>query len=323
VPSILGRRGVRWAIHLGLAVLGAIGIAYLVRHAGPRDLARTLREAGPWFPLAFAIEGARIAADAWRTRLLYARGGRRVAWTRLLPIQLASYPINLLVPAGGAASEAFKAATLAEEVGGPLGAATATTNQALALFGGFVVSIPCAIVALSTWGPTSPIAIAIAAQAGTAVALGVFIQFASRRRFVEGVVGRVNEQAGAALQSYRAAVGSLGFLPADALGAAVLGKSLQIAGLVVLSWAAGALPDLRSALLVGGVHLVGGAAGDVVPAQIGATDAAFTLAAGSLGVDASHALAIPLLMHAVQLGWAALGAVAPLRAGPRLEPKPE
>ncbi len=303
---------VRWAIHLALAALGLAGIGLLVRHAGIPALVSTLREAGPLLPVALALEGGRVAADTWRTSLLYARAGVHVPFRRLFSLQLSSYPLNLLIPAGGAASEAFKAAALSEEVGGALGAAVATTNQALVLFGGFIVSIPCTAVALSVWGPRSGFTIAIATQALTALGLGAFIQLASRRRLVGELVRRVSGRAGDAMGSYRDAVVVLTSLPLDALGAAALGKALQLGVLGVLAWAAGAAPRLRDTLLVGGVHLLGAAAGDMVPGQIGATDATFAIAAEPLGIDLAHALAIPLMMHAVQLTWAVVGASMPI-----------
>ena len=226
---------VRWAIHLALAALGLAGIGLLVRHAGIPALVSTLREAGPLLPVALALEGGRVAADTWRTSLLYARAGVHVPFRRLFSLQLSSYPLNLLIPAGGAASEAFKAAALSEEVGGALGAAVATTNQALVLFGGFIVSIPCTAVALSVWGPRSGFTIAIATQALTALGLGAFIQLASRRRLVGELVRRVSGRAGDAMGSYRDAVVVLTSLPLDALGAAALGKALQLGVLGVLA----------------------------------------------------------------------------------------
>lgn len=162
----------------------------------------------------------------------------------------------------------------------------------------------------------------IATQALTAIALGAFIQFASRRRLVGALVGRVSGRAGHAMESYRDAVDSLTALPLDALAAATLGKAVQLGVLGLLAWAAGAAPRVRDTLLVGGVHLLGAAAGDMVPGQIGATDATFAIAADPLGIDLAHALAIPLMTHAVQLTWAVVGACMPLSARSPGEPVP-
>lgn len=54
------------------------------------------------------------------------------------------------------------------------------------------------------------------------------------------------------------------------------------------------------------------AAGDVIPGQVGATDAEFYIAAQSLGISAEGAIAISISMHAVQLTWCAIGAWLPL-----------
>jgi hypothetical protein len=54
----------------------------------------------------------------------------------------------------------------------------------------------------------------------------------------------------------------------------------------------------------------------MVPAQIGALDASFALAAGPLRIDVARALTIPIAMHAVQLTWALIGALMPGHARP-------
>jgi hypothetical protein len=305
-------KGVRWLVHGVLAALGLGTLLYLVLHVGPARLWGTLRALAPLLPAVFALEGGRVMADAWRTRLLYAHGGYAIAFGRVLSVQLASYPINLLVPAGGAAAEAFKATVLAADARPSLAAAVATSNQAIALLGGFVISIPCVLAALRVWG-LSGFTIAIAIQAATAVGLALFIQTATRQRLVGVLAGRVSEKAGAALGSYREAVVGLPFLALAPLGAAVVNRVILLAELGLLAAGAGAAIGLEPALLALGVQLVGGAAGDVVPGQIGATDASFALAAEPLGIELASAVSIPIAMHALQLTWALIGALVPIR----------
>ena len=63
-------------------------------------------------------------------------------------------------------------------------------------------------------------------------------------------------------------------------------------------------------LLIFGPHLVGLAAGDLVPGQIGALDGAFAFASSALGITRAAALSIPVVLHVVQLAWGAIGVVA-------------
>ncbi len=269
-------------------------------------------ECGPILPVVLGLEIARTMVDAWRTRLLYARSGQYVRWSRVIPVQVASYPLTLLVPAGGAASEAFKASVLAEDTGGAVAAAAATTNQALQLFSVALMSIPCSVVAFYVWG-FHGFTIAIVLQAATAVLFGGFVQLATRHPLLTAIVSRFSKRAGAALGAHRDAVAGMSFVPPKPLFAAFAGRVLQLAQYGLLVYFAGAPFGLQSALLAQGVQFVGGAAGDLVPAQIGAMDAAFALAAVPLGIDPARALSIAMGMHVVQLSWALVGIVMPLR----------
>lgn len=311
------KRRLQWILHVTLAVLGIVAVTLLIRHVGARRLGAAMVQCGPVLPIVFALEGLRTLADAWRTRLLYVRGGISVPWRRVLPVQMASYPLTLLMPAGGAASEAYKAATLAGDTGGPLAAAAATTNQALQLFAVFIVSIPCALVAFGVWG-ASGFTIAIVLQAITAVGFAVAIQVATRHRALGAIASRLSTKAGEAMDAHRTAVASMSFVPLRPLGAALVSRAAQFLQYGLLVYSAGAPFGARSAFLALGVQLVGGAAGDIVPAQIGALDASFALAAKPLGIDPAGALSIAMAMHVVQLTWALIGILMPTpkRHGP-------
>jgi hypothetical protein len=57
-----------------------------------------------------------------------------------------------------------------------------------------------------------------------------------------------------------------------------------------------------------GVVLTGSALGDMVPAQLGASDALLTATGGPLGLSPATALALTLALHGTQVGAALLGA---------------
>lgn len=285
-------------------------VTLLVRHVGVERLGQAMADCGPVLPFVLLLEAARTCADAWRTQLLYGRGGVRVPFRRVLPVQIASYPLSLLVPAGGAASEAYKAGVLAEDTGGPVAAAAATTNQALQLYAVFIVSIPCGLAAFRAWG-FHGFTIAILVQALTAIGLATAIQIATRHRAIGALVSKVSSKAGEHVSAHRDAVAEMSFIPFAPLGAALLSRLAWCAQYGLLIVAAGGPPRFESALLASGVQLVGGAAGDLVPAQIGATDGAFALAATPLGLAPASALSIAMAMHVVQLVWAVVGIVMP------------
>lgn len=300
----------RRLLQLVFGVLGAAAISALVYRAGPAHVLESMRTIGPWLPVVFLLEGVRLSADAFRTWLLYRIGNREVPFMRVWAAQIASCPAASLLPAGGAASEAMKAASMSPWVGAPIAAATATVNQALALIATAIASIPCVAAAYLTsrWrGFTTPIAI----QALTAIGLGLIIQLTTRNASVGRLVARFSARAGEAIEGYRNAVVSLGFLPIAPIGAGVVARAVQAVELGILLRAVGGALGIRSALLTLGVHMVGGAAGDLVPGQLGVTDGSFALAADSLGIALAGALSIPLAVRGMQLVWAMVGVFIP------------
>jgi hypothetical protein len=58
--------------------------------------------------------------------------------------------------------------------------------------------------------------------------------------------------------------------------------------------------------------VAGGAAGDFIPGQLGATDGAFALAAPTLHVSVADAIAVAIVAHFLQLAGAAIYATTPL-----------
>jgi len=322
--SFFQRPVVRIGIHLAFAGLGVLAVVLLVRHVGAKRLAETIADMAPFIAVAFALEGLRICSDTLRMRLLYSQGGHVIRYFTLLRVQLAAYPVNLLVPAGGAASEAYKVAVLKDVVGVPLATAVATITQSLVLIAGAIISIPCIFAAVAVWG-FHGLTVAVIVQAGVSLALGGAILGGARYRgvgrFIARVVRRFSKRGALAIEKAQEVVVSSPPVPLRALGAAVLSRVFQGVQLAVLALGAGAAMGIVPAFLALAVQLVGGAAGDLLPAQIGATDGAFAIAAEPLGIDLPHALSIAIAMHVVQLSWALLGFLGRLIA-PKHESQP-
>jgi len=300
---VAGRRR-RW-LHGLLFVVGVGGVVVLVIHIGPATLAEAVGGLAPWLPWVVLLEALRIGADALTTRLLY---GKPVPTEALLRAQLLAYPAALLVPAGRAAAEVIKAGLMQRYVGTELAGAAAVKNPALALIGGFAISIPCTLAAFSRWG-ASPFSWAIALQALTALALAAVILLAARRPEISRGVKLVSSELGATADRIQATVREMEAVPRGPLMSAIANRVLLALQVMVLSRAAG-MEDAAMGLIAVGVYLVGAAVGDVVPGKIGATDGSFAVAAHALGVPLGSAVAVALALHAVQLGWALVGALA-------------
>lgn len=317
LPTPPRRRAWQWVLHALLAVGGAVALVVLVRHAGVDRLKEAVAAAAPVMPFVILLEGVRIGTESWGTNLLYGPAAKRLPLGVLLHAHLASYAPNLVLPAGRLASEALRASWLAPWVGGATAAAAASAKQSISLMSTFLLSLPIIPVAFAEWG-ASGMAIAILVQALTAIGLGLVVQVASRRPELARWAGRFSPRAGNALAAFHTAVHAHPMFPLGPIGVAYLGRLLQLGQMALLAWGVGAGLGLRPTLLVTGVQLVGTAAGDLVPAQVGATDGAFVLAAEALRIPLAAALTIPLLVHAVQIGWAAVALVA-LVVRPRAE----
>lgn len=308
-------RRARIAAHVALAVLGVGGTVWLIHHVGLARLSVAVRRGAPWFGVVVGIEGLRVLLDALATHLLIvgaAREGepRSAPAGVLLRSQLAAYPVVLLFPAGRAAGEALKATMLGPYVGLGRAGAAAIWSQALTLACGFAISLPSFAVAALRLGLTHALTIAIGIQALTALGLGAVIALAARAHNVTKALHRVSSRLGIAAGLAQESVRAVGWPVAPF--SVMLGNRLLLAvQLVVLTLGLG-LGDGGRGLLVLGAHLVGAAAGDLVPGQIGATEGSLALWADSIGVAVESAIAVALLFHASQLAWTLMGALATL-----------
>lgn len=295
---------------IALAVAGVAGVLWLSVHIGIAELKRAASSLAPWLPLMVALEALRIGADAAVTRLLYGEHGVRVPVGALLKAHLMAYPAVLLLPAGRAVGEGIKAALLRRFVPITHVAAAAVVAPALALGAVFIVSLPVLAAAAAHWGGAS-FTWAIALQAATAIAAALGLSFVARRPALGRLVERMSSRLGATTERVQSRVRDIGWIPRAPLAAAVANRALLAAQVFVLAAATGVRGDVLRMAAVG-VHLVGLAVGDAVPGQLGATDASFGLAGEALGVSLASAVAVALTLHAVQLLWALIGALAAL-----------
>lgn len=305
------RRRVARAL-LGLA--GFAGLALLVSHVGPARVFRALRHALVWLPAFLAVEGARLATEVETTRGLYARLGEPPPRRAVMRAQILAYWVYVLSPMGRAAAELTKATILSSRVSSDRAAAVAAVAQGAALLGTTTVSVLCAIAA--TLRPDAwPLATAVWLQTGAVAVVGGLFLWGIRRPVVGRGMERVLERIGLA-EERRVGFGPcLRRFPAipwrATLGyAAARGLEVLLFGLLLRALGVGAGP--LEALRAMGAGLLGAAAVDLVPADVGLTEGAFALFHDAIGVDLAVGVSVGLLFHATQLIWIAISASAAL-----------
>ena len=305
-------------------LVGLAGAALVVHFTGSALIWSAILGAVEWMPLALAIEGARIAVEAEATRQLYGHLGGGVPRRSLYRAQLLAYSVFVLVPAGRAASEATKAGMLGAEAGRMRAAAVASVAQGVALLGTGVTAIACALAASAREGGWD-LALVLWINAAAVIALGGLLLFAIRRRSVGKLVAKVLGWLGtdeSQRRGFRSEVKRIAPIPWRALAGFVASRALSVAIFFVLLVAVGAGPAVGGALRAMGVSLLGAAALDLVPADLGLTEGAFVLFAHDVGIDATQGVAIGVLFHVIQLTWVLFSALAalvwrPQRSGAR------
>jgi hypothetical protein len=112
--------------------------------------------------------------------------------------------------------------------------------------------------------------------------------------------------------AFREQASESGLFAAGPTTALFVGRSFQVIQFGLAANAVGIDSGFLHAMAAQGVNLVASAVGVLVPAGIGATDAAFTLAARMLGTTLEKAMSLALLVRCTQLLWTAIGAVVAL-----------
>ena len=219
-----------------------------------------------------------------------------------------------LVPIGrAAAAEATRASLLARWVGaGRVPAAAATRMQSVVLAANAAISIPAAIAVLVVVGPGM-------ARARDRHQRGRHARARPRPARGRALGGKIGAWLGRRSSRARAfgaeldgALAGDSSVPWRAIAWESTGRLAQVAQNAVLIACVGGVVGVGTAFCAEGIHLVGAAVGDLVPAQLGATEGNFTLAAGALGLSHASAVSIALLAHVTQLVWVSVGSIVPL-----------
>ncbi len=300
---VQGRRSalLPW-LRLVLGLMGLAALAAIVHSVGASAIVETLRGGMAWLPLLCALEAGRILAAAAASYFAFGKLAPRIPIGTLLRAHLFGHALGGVAPAPTVFNETIKATLLAPYVGAPAAASVGVINQAATLMSVGLFSIPCALAILALSGASLWLW-ACAAHAVILVACGVGLRAVTRA----GATGRwlVSKLPRLAVHTavFQAHAGESGLFAARSTGALLVGRAVQALQYGLAAHAIGGDATFLHALAAQGVNLVASAVGVLVPAGLGTTDGAFTLAAGLLGVTAARATSLALLMRCVQMVW--------------------
>lgn len=298
-------------IQVAFAFLGTLGLLALVRSVGADNFLSVLHTSAPWLPILFAMEGLHIVAEGALTYALSPRVRERVSLASLARVHILGFAVSLVVPAGRATGEATKAAMLSRTIGVAEAAAIGIANQSMSLLGSAIVAIPCLVASLWMTGKGVVSAGILGFALFTAGAF-TFIQLACRLKHVGGFLGRRFARIREATVTFQDAARDIPLFPPGAVAATVANRAIGVGEYALILFAIGRRHGLGEALLAQGVSSIGGAIGDFIPGQIGATDGAFALAAPALGMTAADGIAAAVMLHVAQILWALVGWTLPL-----------
>ena len=312
----------RLRVLLGRALVLCVGVAlagYFVKAAGPSHVLSVLVEAGRFLPFIVLLEMGVVTTDIIAARGLLGGAVRSIttrAWIRACALAYAS---SILLPAGRAAGETVRAATLSGSVGAGTAVTACARLQSCVLVSNAAISLTIGAVTLA--GGVSLLPLLLLGNAVVCTVLGLTV-FAVAR----------NARVGAWLrEKWGPLLKRLGLMKAagtpnapapsrKATSAAIalnlLGRSLQTVQYGVVLLAVGAVSGPVRALTAQGIHLVGAAVGDLIPTQLGAMEGVYRGFARSIGLEdaPARALSIALIVRIAQVGLAlacvAIGAAA-------------
>ena len=293
-------------VRVALAAAGLATIAWMVQRTGVARLHAILAPAAPYLPLAAALEGVRIACDAFSTRQILGAPGRTIPKRTLYAAQVAAHGVMGVMPAGRSASEAAKAMLLSPWLGPEAAVAMGTTNQANVLVSSSLFSIACLGFAWQL-GAGALLVSALAVHVVVLFFAGLGMRVGTTHPRIEGWLRARWPRFAERMHAFHAASRGVPLVALAPLGTMVLGRTVQTVQYAVLARAVGIDVGLPGAFAVQGVNLVAAMLGVFVPGQLGSSELVFAAAADALGTDAPRAMSVALLAHALQLGWISVG----------------
>lgn len=278
------------------AAAGLLLATLLANTLGAQQVRTALWSMARYLPIMGVLEIMRFSAELQSTRRLLATP---IPWRALMQAQCAAHACGQVMPAGRAAGESIKSAVLAPHVGATRAGAVGAAGQLITLIVNGALSLLAAVVTVLT-GESPELALALGLFGGALLALGALLTLALRRprpfRRLRSmpITGTLLERIAEAARH------GAHFGPTAVLWQ-MTARLMQAVQLGVLISAIRGVVSVPVALVSLGVHLLGAAAGDFLPAHMGTTEGAFALTASVMHIAPSSALSVALVLHAVQL----------------------
>ncbi len=302
-----------------LALLVSVSLfVAVVRYAGVGKMGEALWRIAAWLPLLALLEIAIIAFNALALRSLYRAAGADAPGRAFWRAVYLGNTFSVVLPAGRLMTETWKAVRLARYVTGPISAAGAVGCQAAVLLGNALIAALTLTAVALRCGMTWP-TLAVALFAIGMIGMGGSVFLLGRAKLGRWLGARM-----AMVQAHGPAFDEAFLKSSRALPVATFYESCarlcQLTQVAILLYADGQTLGLIGTLATYGLLLVGAALGDLLPAQLGATDAMLTIAGSHVGLAAAQALAMTTCLHGAQIGGALVGAaiafVVPEQPGP-------
>jgi hypothetical protein len=313
----VARSAVATWFRVALGVAGLVVLAAIVRHVGVDVILAALGPALRWLPVLCALELVRFACEATASYFAFGSVAHRIPRATLYRAHVVGQSLSALAPAPRVVNETIKVGLLAPFVGVPAATSVGFINQAATFFAAGLFSLPCAVAIYALVGPSIWLVAALV-HATVLLASGLALRAVTRAdapgRWLVKKLPRLAERA-AAFKDHASETGLLAARPTAAL---VASRCVQAIEYGIAARAVGIDAGVLRALAAEGVNLVATAVGVLVPAGLGTTDGAFTLAADMLSTTAARATSLALLMRCLQIVWLFIGSVVAL--APRRKP---
>jgi hypothetical protein len=296
---------------LVLAALGLVLLVEIVRHVGVDAIIEALRPAVRWLPVLCALELVRMACETLASRSAFGSLAPRIPIGTLFRAHVIGQSLGSLAPAPRVVNETIKIGLLAPYVGGPAATAVGFINQAATLIAVGLSSIPCGLAILALEGASTWFW-ACVIHAVVLVASGLALQAVTRADAPGRWLAKRFPSLATRAEAFRDHASETGLWAIGPTSAMMLGRAFQTLQFGIAARAVGIDAGLLGSLAAQGVALVAAAVGVFVPAGLGTTDGAFTLAATMLATTVARATALGLLIRCMQIIWVPIGTIVAL-----------
>lgn len=301
----------RRGLQLVLFIVGVAVVAGLVVQAGPSEVRRLLIAAGPLVPVIVGLDLAYYTLETLAHRVLLGAHRDRAPVSAYVRAGLVAYVVSVLLPLGRGGAEVARTASLGPYLGVARVSAAGAQLLPVSLFANAICSSAIAVVAACYLGAQHPLFFALLLNALATAGLGALLAFGMRHAVWSLFLRRWFPAAVSFSAAFQRALRQRKRDLWAAFGLCVLSRFAEtlVRGCILL--AVGGSVTWASALLLEGVHLVGGTLGDAVPGQLGALEGTYWVFADVFSERgaAATAVSMALLGRVAQLLLALLGLV--------------